>query len=42
VHTDAHGRASATVVIHRPGVKRATARKRGYRPGHAEIVAARH
>jgi hypothetical protein len=39
ISTDANGRASARVLVAHPGAKRATVRKPGFRPGHADFRA---
>ena len=39
IRTDSSGRATATVVVHHRGVKRATVRSNGFRPAHATFRA---
>jgi hypothetical protein len=41
IRAGANGRATATIVIHAPGLKRATVRSNGFRPSHATFRATR-
>jgi len=41
LRSDSKGNASATVVVRRAGTHRATVRKNGYRPAHADLFATR-